>query len=445
MKKIVLLCTAIAITITACFSGMFLSLRSSAADDTVRIMAVGDSITDGYINGDNGYRKYFCYQMQQAGVTNFDMVGSKNDWTNSATYDWNGTTITYDPQHSGYSGYAIQSTGGRSGIMETIFDNNYSDATTGSSGNMLEAYQPDIIMLQIGTNDILDCQLSGIETRLEELVDKILPYVQENGQMLFLASIPIIDVEVRNDWLGSYEWKLGIPSYSEDPEGYTQAVEKAIDEYNAAVKALVEKKQAAGAHIMFSDINSVVDMKTGLYDGVHPNEDGYACMGEYWATLVSSYLNQEITVTTTESSAATTTESSTTETSTETTTSTSTSSSTTSKTTTITSTSTTASTTTTAVTTESSVTTETSTLISATDSTASSEMTTTGEQKLLYGDVNLDKHVTLTDAVTLIKYLLNQQSLTEQAYLQSDMNTDGKVNGLDLTLLRQVLLAGNAQ
>mgnify|MGYP000556234010 CR=1 FL=1 len=33
-----------------------------AAEDTtepVRILAMGDSITDGYINGDNGYRKYF--------------------------------------------------------------------------------------------------------------------------------------------------------------------------------------------------------------------------------------------------------------------------------------------------------------------------------------------------------------------------------------------------
>ena len=28
----------------------------AAAEDTVKILAVGDSITDGFINGDNGYR-----------------------------------------------------------------------------------------------------------------------------------------------------------------------------------------------------------------------------------------------------------------------------------------------------------------------------------------------------------------------------------------------------
>lgn len=33
-------------------------------------------------------------------------------------------------------------------------------------------------------------------------------------------------------------------------------------------------------------------MKTGLEDGVHPNETGYACMGKYWSEQLLSYLNQ---------------------------------------------------------------------------------------------------------------------------------------------------------
>ena len=89
----------------------------SAASDPVKIIAMGDSITHGYINGDNGYRKYFCYGLQQNGITNFDMVGPNNNWSDSATYDWNGTTITYDPAHAGYSGYAIQKIGSRQGLQ----------------------------------------------------------------------------------------------------------------------------------------------------------------------------------------------------------------------------------------------------------------------------------------------------------------------------------------
>lgn len=290
----------------------------SAASDPVKIMAMGDSITDGYINGDNGYRKYFCYGLQQNGITNFDMVGAKNNWTNQTTYDWNGTTITYDPAHSGYSGYAIQKIGSRQGLQETIFDTTYVNGDV--SGNMMEAYQPDVIMLQIGTNDVLDAQLTGIGDRLEELVDKLIPYVSGDGQVLYLASIPNIDAIERYDWLGAYEWTYGV-SYKSDPEKFVATVQAAVDDYNTIVKNLVAKKQAEGAHIEFSDINSTIEISAGdLKDGVHPSEQGYAKMGQYWSNLLTeTYFHGTVTPTTTPATTATTTTTTTTETTTTTT------------------------------------------------------------------------------------------------------------------------------
>lgn len=277
----------------------------SAASDPVKIMAMGDSTTDGYINGDNGYRKYFCYWLQQNGITNFDMVGAKNNWTNQTTYDWNGTTITYDPAHSGYSGYAIQKIGSRQGLQETIFDTTYINGDV--SGNMMEAYQPDVIMLQIGTNDVLDAQLTGIGDRLEELVDKLLPYVSGDGQVLYLASIPNIDAAKRYDWLGAYEWNYGL-SHESDPEKFVATVQAAVDDYNTIVKNLVVKKQAEGAHIEFSDINSTIDISAGdLEDGVHPSEQGYAKMGQYWSNLLTeTYFHGTVTPTTTTTTTTTT-------------------------------------------------------------------------------------------------------------------------------------------
>lgn len=313
-KKIIAGITAV-VTSASTFAVCGISSASAvnAKTDTVKIMSVGDSITHGYINGDNGYRKYFNYYLQQNGITNFDMVGPNNSWTNSASYNWNGTSINYDPQHAGYSGYAIQSTGGRTGIQETIFNNTYSN--NGVSGNMLEAYDPDIIMLQIGTNDLLDCQLDGIGDRLEELVDLILPYVSGEGEMLYLASVPDIDVDVRYDWLNSYSWKLGYV-YSENPEAFSAAVQSAVDNYNITVRNLVAEKQAEGYNIGFTDINSVVDVKSGLDDGCHPNEDGYSCMGKLWAeTLTETYFGgqfEEVTPVVTTAKATTTTTSTTT-------------------------------------------------------------------------------------------------------------------------------------
>ena len=278
----------------------------SAASDPVKIIAMGDSITHGYINGDNGYRKYFCYDLQQNGITNFDMVGPNNNWSDSATYDWNGTTITYDPAHAGYSGYAIQKIGSREGLQETIFDTTYVNGDV--SGNMMEAYQPDVIMLQIGTNDVLDAQLTGIGDRLEELVDKLIPYVSGDGQVLYLASIPNIDAIERYDWLGAYEWTYGV-SYKSDPEKFVATVQAAVDDYNTIVKNLVAKKQAEGAHIEFSDINSTIDISAGdLEDGVHPSEQGYAKMGQYWSNLLTeTYIHGTVTPTTTPATTATST------------------------------------------------------------------------------------------------------------------------------------------
>lgn len=278
----------------------------SAVSDPMKIIAMGDSITHGYINGDNGYRKYFCYDLQQNGITNFDMVGPNNNWTDSATYDWNGTTITYDPAHAGYSGYAIQKIGSRQGLQETIFDTTYVNGDV--SGNMMEAYQPDVIMLQIGTNDVLDAQLTGIGDRLEELVDKLIPYVSGDGQVLYLASIPNIDAIERYDWLGAYEWTYGV-SYKSDPEKFVATVQAAVDDYNTIVKNLVAKKQAEGAHIEFSDINSTIEISAGdLEDGVHPSEQGYAKMGQYWSNLLTeTYFHGTVTPTTTPTATTTTT------------------------------------------------------------------------------------------------------------------------------------------
>lgn len=278
----------------------------SAVSDPVKIIAMGDSITHGYINGDNGYRKYFCYGLQQNGITDFNMVGPNNNWTDSATYDWNGTTITYDPAHAGYSGYAIQKIGSRQGLQETIFDTTYVNGDV--SGNMMEAYQPDVIMLQIGTNDVLDAQLTGIGDRLEELVDKLIPYVSGDGQVLYLASIPNIDAIERYDWLGAYEWTYGV-SYKSDPEKFVATVQAAVDDYNTIVKNLVAKKQAEGAHIEFSDINSTIEISAGdLEDGVHPSEQGYAKMGQYWSNLLTeTYFHGTVTPTTTPATTATTT------------------------------------------------------------------------------------------------------------------------------------------
>lgn len=432
----VLICAAVTVCTSSALR-MKEEVYAENASDAYRIMCVGDSITHGYINGDNGYRKYLCHYLTQNGIS-YDMVGPENNWTDHVEYNWNGTSITYDPAHCGYSGYAIRQYNGRNGIYETMFSN----------VNVMQTYNPDVVLLQIGTNDLLDArldivnntgditaELSAVE-RLEGLVDEIILNM-DASDLLFIASVPYIDAEIRSDWLYAYGYILGV-----DTSNTAQLQEKVndcVDRYNAGVKALADRKSAEGYNVYFADINSVVDMKAGLEDGVHPNESGYAEMGKLWANTLSTYLGKDTPsyTTTTETTTTTTDQTTTAETTTTTTeTTTDTTTTTIETTTTEPETTTSATETTTFLTSESSVTTETTT--------SSEEIvtTTTTEQQIqenLPGDANGNGSVELADAVLLRKYLLGIAGLNSIKITNCDMDSNAKVNIFDAVILLGIM------
>ena len=282
------------------------SAAPAAAGDTeaVKILSLGDSITDGYWTS-GAYRKYMYHDLEQMGY-NIDMVGPKG--SNSNTFTYNGQSVSYDDNNAGYSGYAIQemtTKEHRSGILETI------QATWYNGQNMIAAYQPDIVLLQIGTNDILSNYNDGITDRLENLVNVILQDLDADSTV-FVSTIPDIDAYIRADWLGSY----GINAWGSTQEEKDQLMETVtgcIDTYNTSIYNLVLKMQSEGKNVQFADINSVVDYQTDLHDGVHPNEAGYENMGNYWAGLLNDFFQSKgtdpkpVTTTTTTQPAVTTT------------------------------------------------------------------------------------------------------------------------------------------
>lgn len=60
---------------------------------------------------------------------------------------------------------------------------------------------------------------------------------------------------------------------------------------------------------------------------------------------------------------------------------------------------------------------------------------------IVYGDLNSDNTLTTADAVLLQRYLLQERTLTQSQWQTADLNADGTVNGFDLALLRQKLVA----
>lgn len=311
MKKLVLVISSVAIMLASVTSFNLIGSPVEASEDTIKIMCIGDSITDGYTNDYIGsYRKFIYHDLTEMGY-NIDMVGSKGSgWTPTYIDSETDESFEFDNDNTGYSGYSIINYNGRSGIYETL-----------QSTNCLISETPDIVTLQIGTNDIIDnYEIDSAGERLEILVDYILENIPENSA-LFVTTIPELDPN-RSDvysWFGNYrhsaDWQI---QYTDDEA--EAGVAEAVKDYNAQIKSLVEDKKSEGAEIYFADINSVItDVKIQLFDGVHPNNTGYKAMGNYWSGILDGYISsKEIVPPVSETTATTATSITTTKTTTET-------------------------------------------------------------------------------------------------------------------------------
>ena len=58
----------------------------------------------------------------------------------------------------------------------------------------------------------------------------------------------------------------------------------------------------------------------------------------------------------------------------------------------------------------------------------------------LYGDVNFDGQLNVTDIVLLVNFVLNTSTPTEEEFLTGDMNQDGILNILDVIALVSEIL-----
>lgn len=231
------------------------------AADKIKIMPLGDSITYGMAD-EGGYRKFLWQFLKENGHDNIDFVGPEGK--ESASFNYNGQQVSYDDNHAGYSGYTITDLPGGwmgklNGILETM-----------QGGDYIAKFSPDIILLQIGTNDINNGHLDGSEERLHTLLDYLRDKMPENG-MIFLTTIPD---------LGNMGW------------GDSSQTNQNIAEYNVLVKKVADDYK--DKRVIYADIHSVINASVDLADGVHPNAGGYEKMGRYWAEQLEPYLSGSV-------------------------------------------------------------------------------------------------------------------------------------------------------
>ncbi|WP_246291735.1 SGNH/GDSL hydrolase family protein [Lentzea indica] len=175
--------------------------------DPVRVMPLGDSITQGGSIG--GYRLDLGTKLRAAGHT-VDFVGSLSDGPGSMP----------DRNHEGHPGWTIAQ------IDANVV-------------NWLRTYTPRTILLHIGTNDMYGSDPAGAPRRLSALVDKI------------TAQAPAADVFVSTI----------IP---------IRFADATVRGYNSAIVPLLRAKAAAGKRVHVVDMYPAVPV-SDLPDGIHPN------------------------------------------------------------------------------------------------------------------------------------------------------------------------------
>ncbi|WUH88958.1 GDSL-type esterase/lipase family protein [Streptomyces sp. NBC_00433] len=195
------------------------SAAPAASTTPLKLMPLGDSITWGVGSSTgNGYRAALHDELTADGHP-LDFVGSLRGGSMS------------DPDNEGHSGYRI-------------------DQIAALADAALARYQPDVVTLEIGTNDLNgNYQVSTATTRLRSLVDQITHDVP-NATVL-VASLVV--------------------STSGTEERYRTA-------YNQAIPGLVQSEQAAGKHVGYVDMGAVTT--SDLYDTLHPNDTGYRKMAD---------------------------------------------------------------------------------------------------------------------------------------------------------------------
>jgi lysophospholipase L1-like esterase len=197
----------------------------------LRVLPLGDSITEG-VNG--GYRDVLYSRLTTAGYT-VDYVGPRYDQYANGP----------DKDHAGTPGWN-------------------SGNVLGAIDGYLATYDPDVVLLLIGTNDlawwVADATApADAAARVGQVIDR----VQATGARIILATTPPIQ-------------DASVP-----PNGRSRS--QLLRDYNAALRTL-----AAARGVTLVDVEAALTL-SDLYDGVHPSEAAHDTkIAPLWAAALGA-------------------------------------------------------------------------------------------------------------------------------------------------------------
>ncbi len=222
-------------------------------------MPLGDSITYGYDNPTptpGGYRGTLYNDLTNAGY-NVQMVGSET--ANPPT----GLPAAADGQE-GHPGYLISGIGGYASI--SLNGPNIEQWLAPGNG-----VNPNLILLEIGTNEILgNYHVQSATSDLAALVTHLLQ-LRPNAEVLVSTISP-----------------LASPTYNAEVATYNNAL--------SGPNGVIAQLQAEGENVKLVNAGGTLSVSDLSNDDIHPSAEGYAKLGDAWAAAVEQALSSPTVV-----------------------------------------------------------------------------------------------------------------------------------------------------
>ncbi len=219
-------------TVAAAYSNVLASFSEAG---TIRVLPVGDSITREGDSRFDSYRRDLWKTLVANGYNNLDFVGGG---------DFTGPNNDYDTGHEGHGGWRA----------DQIADNITRYAQT---------YNPDVVLLHIGTNDAN--QRQSVSSTLDDI-----------GRII--------------DRLRSHNPNIAVLLAKNIPSSPNRSVVEAaaVQALGDAIPGFAQSKNRSGSPVIMVDQRSGFDPETDTYDGLHPDDSGQAKMAARWFSALDS-------------------------------------------------------------------------------------------------------------------------------------------------------------
>ncbi|MBX0334108.1 SGNH/GDSL hydrolase family protein [Pontibacter sp. HSC-14F20] len=227
---------------------------------TLRIMPLGNSITQG---GEvNPSYRYELWKMLVDAGLKFEFVGSMDtNWYREAPNTEHGADVASPVMGETYKGQTFTNKHeGHWGWATTDLLNGYENPTQykrdkGKLSDWLKGYTPDVVMMHLGTNDMIHSEpTDGTINRIEEIIGQ-LRADNENVAILLAKITPI-------------------------PEQYANI--DSTQYFVSLLPALASRLSTQKSPIIVVDVNSGYNPATYTYDALHPNTVGEKFIAKRW-------------------------------------------------------------------------------------------------------------------------------------------------------------------